>query len=229
MPREIKITKDYIVYPESSILIEVGNTKIICNVTIETNVPSYAKDIGKGWVTAEYSMLPRATKVRTRRESVAGKVSGRTSEIQRMIGRSLRAVCDLRKFEGFIAVVDCDVISADGGTRTAAITGSAVALYLAFERYITKGLIQENPMKELVAAISVGVYNNEVVVDLDYEKDANAGVDLNIVMTESGQFVEIQGTGEETSFSKKQLYEMLQQAEKAIKNIIEYQRSVVSG
>ena len=248
MPRNIKITTDYLSNPESSVLIEIGNTKVICNVTIENTVPPFMKETGKGWVTAEYSMLPRATKTRTRREASTGKITGRTAEIQRMIGRSLRAVIDLTKMNGFTATVDCDVIQADGGTRTAAITGAALALYIAFERCVERSkLIEqktetdgnnqstpckgwqlfENPMKELIAAVSVGIYAGKVVVDLDYEKDSNAEVDMNVVMTESGKFVEIQGTGEEASFSRAELDMMLQEAETTIKSLIEYQKTLI--
>ena len=220
MQRPIKITLDYISTPESSVLIEVGNTKVICNITIEHTVPPFMRDTGKGWVTAEYSMLPRSTKDRTRRESTVGKITGRTAEIQRLIGRSLRSVIDLTKMPGYTATIDCDVIEADGGTRTAAITGAALALQIAFDRYVKKGIFTANPMKELIAAVSVGIHNNAVTVDLDYNLDSTAQVDMNVVMTESGKFVEIQGTGEEYAFSSDELNLMLLEAQKAIKNII---------
>jgi len=227
MQRKIKIITDYISNPESSILIESGNTKVICNVTLDHSVPVFLKDTGKGWVTAEYSMLPSATKTRNRREVISGKISGRTAEIQRMIGRSLRAVIDLTKMPGYTAVIDCDVIQADGGTRSASITGAGVALYFAFENYIKKGIFNENPMKELVAAISVGMYKDTVVVDMDHEMDQNAQVDMNIVMTESGKYVEIQGTGEECWFTREQMNDMLNKAEIVIKNLINYQKEVI--
>jgi len=250
MTREIKFTKDFLSVPEGSILIEVGNTKVLCNVSIENGVPAFMKETGKGWVTAEYSMLPRATKTRTRRESSAGKVTGRTAEIQRMIGRSLRAVIDLKKLDGYTVTVDCDVIQADGGTRTTAITGAAVALYHAFEKIILTNLlndlskpdsqqisqspiiglgIKENPMKELIAAVSVGICDGKVYVDLDYEKDSQAQVDMNVVMTESGKFVEIQGTGEEYSFPREVLNTMLDEAESAIRGLIKHQKSVLKN
>jgi len=225
--REIKITKDFIENAEGSVLIEVGNTKVICNVTIEKGVPPFLKDSGSGWVTAEYSMLPRSTKSRTRRESTTGKITGRTAEIQRMIGRSLRSVIDLTKMVDFTATVDCDVIQADGGTRTASITGAVVALYMAFERCVAKGEFAINPMKERVAAVSVGIHKGKVVVDLDFELDSNAEVDMNIVMTESGKFVEIQGTGEKISFSKDELNEMIEAGEKAIRYLLECQKKVI--
>ena len=227
MQRKIKITKDFLSNPESSVLIEIGNTKVICNITIENNVPPFMKDTGKGWITTEYSMLPRSTKERMRREANVGKISGRTAEIQRMIGRSLRAAVDLTKMTGYTAMVDCEVIQADGGTRTTSITGAAVALHIAFDKYVQKGIFIENPMKEMIAAISVGVFENKIVVDLDNDMDNNAQVDMNIVMTESGKFVEIQGTGEEFSFSRDELNAMLDEAEKAIRNLIKYQREIL--
>jgi len=227
MLRPIKITTDFITTPESSVLIEMGNTKVICNVTIENTVPPFLKDSGKGWVTAEYGMLPRSTKERMKREANAGRVTGRTAEIQRLVGRSLRAVVDMTKMDGYTATIDCDVIQADGGTRTAAITGSAVALYIALEKYVRLGKFTENPMQELIAAISAGLYENEIVVDLDYQMDSNAQVDMNIVMTESHRFVEIQGTGEKCSFTKDQLNGMLHLAEHDISTILEAQREVL--
>ena len=228
MQRNIKITPDFIKTAESSILIETGNTKVICNVSIENSVPNFLRDSDKGWITAEYGMLPRSTQTRMRREVTTGKISGRTAEIQRLIGRSLRAVTDLSKMTGYSAIIDCDVIQADGGTRTASITGAALALYIAFERQIQKGIFTQNPMKELIAAISVGIHNNIIVVDLDYDLDSNAQVDMNIVMTETGNFVEIQGTGEESTFNKTQLDEMLRQSELAIKNLIKIQKETIN-
>ena len=227
MLREIKITSDYIKNAEASVLIEVGNTKVICNVTIEKGVPPFLKDKGQGWVTAEYSMLPRSTKERTRREATTGKITGRTAEIQRLIGRSLRSVIDLTKMKDMTATVDCDVIQADGGTRTASITGAAVALYMAYERCVMKNELEENPMKELIAAVSVGIVEGKVVADLNYEMDSNADVDMNLVMTESGKFVEIQGTGERVSFSKDELNEMIAVGEKAIRHLLGIQKQVI--
>jgi ribonuclease PH len=208
-------------------LIETGNTKVVCNVSIENVVSPFLKDTGRGWVTAEYSMLPGATKVRTKREVNSGKVSGRTAEIQRFIGRSLRSVIDMEKMDGYTATVDCEVIQADGGTRTAAITGAALALFLSFEKYVTQGIFTENPMAEMIAAVSVGVCEGKVVVDLDYDLDSNAEVDMNVVMTESGRYVEIQGTGEKATFSKEQLAEMLASAETTIQSLISYQKSII--
>jgi ribonuclease PH len=227
MLRDIKFTLDFINYPTSSVLIEIGNTRVLCNVTIENSVPPFLKDSNSGWVTAEYSMLPAATRSRTRREVNSGKVSSRTAEIQRLIGRSLRAVVDMEQMTGYTALVDCEVLSADGGTRTASITGSAVALYIAFDRYVQLGNFTQNPMRELIAAISVGIHAGEIVVDLDYDLDSNADVDMNIVMTESGNFVEIQGTGEKSSFTSIQLTDMLMQGEISIKKLIEKQRLVI--
>ena len=227
MQREINITTNYLLYPDSSVLIEVGNTRVICNVTIENIVPNFCKEARKGWVTAEYSMLPGATQSRGRREVTAGKITGRTAEIQRIIGRSLRSVIDLTKMEGITAIVDCEVIQADGGTRTVSITGAALALYIAFEKCIKKKVLTENPMKELIAAVSVGVKDGKIIVDLDYALDSTADVDMNVVMTESGKYVEIQGTGEESSFSKEELFEMLQEAEAAIQNLIQKQKSIL--
>ena len=228
MSREIKIILDYISSSDSSLLITVGKTKVICNVTIEHSVPAFMRDTGKGWVTAEYSMLPSATKERTRRESVAGKISGRTAEIQRMIGRSLRAVVDLTKMQGYTATIDCDVIEADGGTRTASITGAAIALKRAFDKYVSRGIFSENPMQEMIAAVSVGIHNGIVVVDLDYLKDSTASVDMNVVMTSSGKFVELQGTAEGACFSASELNEMLAAANIAIRDILEYTTKLIN-
>jgi len=229
MQRPLKITTDFITTPEGSVLIETGNTKVICNVTIEKNVPPFLKDSGQGWVTAEYGMLPRSTKERTKREASAGKITGRTAEIQRLIGRALRAVVDMRLMDGFTATIDCDVIQADGGTRTAAISGAALALYIAFEKAVRKEVFTQNPMKELIAAISVGIVDNEIEIDLDYQKDSTAQVDMNVVMTESGNYVEVQGTGERSTFNKDQLQGMLHMAQIAIQSIINYQREVINN
>ncbi len=225
--REMKIHRNYLMHPEGSVMIETGNTKVICNATVQDSVPNFLRDSDEGWVTAEYAMLPRATNTRNRRESAAGKVSGRTAEIQRLIARSLRAVVDRRKMPGMSVVVDCDVIQADGGTRTASICGACVALHDAFNKMIEKGMIEENPMKEFVAAISVGIVNGKPVVDLCYEEDSQADVDFNIVMTESGKFVELQGTAEKNLFSRDELNQMIDAASGSIAEIIEYQKSVV--
>jgi len=229
MQREVKITLDFVIYPISSVLIETGRTMVLCNVTTDTNVPSFAKDQGKGWITAEYGMLPASTGERMRREASQGKITGRTSEIQRFIGRSLRSVVNLEQLMGFSLIVDCDVIQADGGTRTAGITGAALALYIALEKMFRKNLLACNPMSELIAAVSVGIHNEEIVVDLDYQLDSSAQVDMNVVMTESGQFVEIQGTGEQRSFSRTELQLMLEAAEHAIQHLLHKQRKLIEG
>ena len=208
--REIKITKEYIKYPEGSVLIELGNTKVICNATVEEKVPPFLKGSSKGWITAEYSMLPRATNTRTKRESSNGKLTGRTMEIQRLIGRSLRAAIDLKKLGERTIMIDCDVIQADGGTRTAAITGGYLALELAVNKLLDSGKITENPIVSKIAAISVGIVDGEVLLDLEYEEDSRAEVDMNIIMNDRGEFVEIQGTGEGKTFNLKELNSLLE-------------------
>lgn len=222
--RKVKITRSYMKQAEGSVLIEVGDTRVICTASVENKVPSFLKDSERGWITAEYSMLPRATNVRTRRESSRGKVGGRTHEIQRLIGRSLRSVVDLTALKGMTIWVDCDVIQADGGTRTASITGSFVALYDAFNFLKTVGKIEKMPIKSFLAAISVGVLENEVILDLNYEEDFKAEVDMNIVMTADEKFVEVQGTAEENPFSKTELESILQLANKGIKELIAKQK-----
>ena len=215
--REITIETDYLMHPEGSVLISFGNTKVIVNATIEDNVPPFLRGSETGWVTAEYSMLPRATNTRNRRESSKGKLTGRTMEIQRLIGRSLRAVVDLEKLGERSIVIDCDVIQADGGTRTASITGAFVALKLAINKLLERGELEENPIKEHLAAISVGILpTGECVADLDYMEDSSALVDMNIVMTESGRMVEIQGTGEEATFTRDELNTLLSLGEESI-------------
>lgn len=228
--RVIEIETDYLIHPEGSVLISFGQTKVIVNATIEDSVPPFLRGSETGWVTAEYSMLPRATNTRNRRESSKGKLTGRTMEIQRLIGRSLRAVVDLEKLGERSIVVDCDVIQADGGTRTASITGAFVALQLAINKLLASNELTENPIKEHLAAISVGILpNGECVADLDYIEDSSALVDMNIVMTESGQMVEIQGTGEEATFSKEELNTLLALGEDGIKELIkEQKRSLAS-
>ena len=203
--REIKITKNFIMHPEGSVLIEFGNTKVICNATVEEKVPPFLKGSGSGWVTAEYSMIPRATNVRTQREVNKGKPTGRTMEIQRLIGRSLRSAVDLKKLGERTIIVDCDVIQADGGTRTASITGGYLALETAVEQLINSGLLSQNPVIAKVAAISVGKVKGEILLDLEYSEDSLAEVDMNIVMNSKNEFIEIQGTGEEATFSYDEL------------------------
>lgn len=226
--RSIKITPNYITHPEGSVLIEVGDTKVICNASIEEKVPPFLRGQGKGWITAEYAMLPRATQLRTMRESSKGRVSGRTMEIQRLIGRALRSVVDLEKIGERTIWVDCDVIQADGGTRTASITGAFVAVVLAVGYLLEKKKLSKMVVTDFLAATSVGILpDGTEVLDLDYEEDACADVDMNIVMTGSGEFVEIQGTGEEATFSLQQLQKMLQLAAIGLEQIIEVQRDVL--
>lgn len=222
--RDVEIIKNYLKHPEGSCLISVGDTKVICTATIEDKVPFWLKGQGKGWVNAEYSLLPRSTNTRVSRESVRGKQSGRTVEIQRLIGRSLRSVVDLEKLGERVITIDCDVIQADGGTRCASITGGFVALELAIQTLLDSEKIEESPIKENLAAVSVGIVEEEFILDLDYELDSNADVDMNIVMTESGKFVEIQGTGEEYTFTEEQLAELISLAKKGIKELIEKQK-----
>lgn len=226
--RPIKIIPHFIKHPEGSVLIEVGETKVICNATIENRVPPFLRGQGKGWITAEYSMLPRATETRNIRESSKGKVSGRTMEIQRLIGRVLRSVVDLNKIGERTIWIDCDVIQADGGTRTASITGAFVALVLACGKLLEDKTLNEMPVTDFLAAISVGVLpSQEAVLDLNYQEDFRAEVDMNIVMTGAREFVEIQGSGEEATFSMKDLQAMLQLAELGIKQLFEKQKAVL--
>ena len=219
--REIKITKNFIMHPEGSVLIEFGNTKVICNATVEEKVPPFLKGSGSGWVTAEYSMIPRATNVRTQREVNKGKPTGRTMEIQRLIGRSLRSAVDLKKLGERTIIVDCDVIQADGGTRTASITGGYLALETAVAKLLDAGLLTENPIIAKVAALSVGKVNNEILLDLEYSEDSTAEVDMNIVMNSKNEFIEIQGTGEEATFSYDELIKFIEAAKKGFEKLFE--------
>jgi ribonuclease PH len=203
--RKAAITRNYTKHAEGSVLIEFGGTKVICTASVEESVPPFLRGKGKGWVTAEYSMLPRATHTRSPREAAKGKIGGRTHEIQRLIGRSLRAVTNLEALGERSIFIDCDVIQADGGTRTASITGAYVALADAIEGLLKKGLIVENPLKEAVAAVSVGIVKGEVLLDLDYCEDSTAEVDMNFVMTASNRFVEVQGTAEDEPFTLEQM------------------------
>ena len=222
--REVKITRDYTVYAEGSVLIEVGATKVICTASVVDKVPPFLKNQGKGWITAEYSMLPRATQDRNQRESAKGKLSGRTMEIQRLIGRALRACLDLEKLGERTITIDCDVIQADGGTRTASITGGYIALEMAIRRLIEQGALSENPLISNVAAVSVGIVKGQELLDLSYVEDFEAEVDMNIVMNEKGEFIEIQGTGEESTYTRAQLETLLKLAEKGIAELIEIQK-----
>jgi len=221
--RKVKITRDYIKYAEGSCLIELGNTKVICTASVEESVPPFLRNSGTGWVTAEYGMLPRSCQTRMQR----GKDSGRTYEIQRLVGRSLRAVTDMKVMGERSIWIDCDVIQADGGTRTASITGSFVALVDAFNALKRKGSINKIPVKDYVAATSVGVVNGIPVLDLCYDEDSQAEVDMNIIMTGSGKFIEIQGTAERNPFSKEQMDKMLLLAKRGVKKLINMQTKLV--
>ncbi|MDN3697670.1 MULTISPECIES: ribonuclease PH [Vibrio] len=222
--RPIKITRNFTAYAEGSVLVEFGNTKVLCNATVEENVPRWLKGQGKGWVTAEYGMLPRATHTRNRREAASGKQGGRTMEIQRLIARSLRAVVDLKAMGEIMITVDCDVIQADGGTRTASISGASVAMADAIQSLIAKGKLKSNPMKGHVAAVSVGIVNQEALCDLEYTEDSAADTDMNVVMTEDGKMIEVQGTAEGEPFSHAELLELLALANKGIADIVEAQK-----
>ena len=217
--RKVKVTKNYIMHPEGSVLIEFGNTKVICNATVEEKIPPFLRGTGTGWITAEYSMLPRATNTRVQRESSKGKIMGRTMEIQRLIGRALRCAVVLSKLGERTIIVDCDVIQADGGTRTASITGAYVALELAIEKLIDERKLNEVPIISKVAAISVGKVRNEILLDLEYEEDSRADVDMNIVMNDKGKFIEIQGTGEEATFSQEDLLKFIEISKNAFENL----------
>lgn len=226
--RKVKITRHYLKHPAGSALIEVGNTKVVCAATIEERVPGFLKGSGEGWVTAEYALLPSSTQTRNARESMRGKVSGRTHEIQRLIGRSLRSVIDLKALGERTLMIDCDVIQADGGTRTASITGAFIALTEALDTiYDPK---KPFAVKDFLAAVSVGISDNGTpILDLCYEEDANAAVDMNVVMTGGGQFIEVQGTGESRPFSRAEMNAMLEMAESGIMRLIDYQKDVLGG
>nr|WGD88284.1 ribonuclease PH [Bacillus subtilis] len=227
-PRPITFDLDFISHPEGSVLITAGNTKVICNASVEDRVPPFLRGGGKGWITAEYSILPRATNQRTIRESSKGKISGRTMEIQRLIGRALRAVVDLEKLGERTIWIDCDVIQADGGTRTASITGAFLAMAIAIGKLIKAGTIKTNPITDFLAAISVGIDKEQgILLDLNYEEDSSAEVDMNVIMTGDGHFVELQGTGEEATFSREDLNGLLGLAEKGIQELIDKQKEVL--
>jgi len=225
--RPVKFTPDFIPVAEGSVLIEVGQTRVVCTATVDSGVPSFLKGSGKGWVTGEYGMLPRATEQRTPRESSRGKQSGRTLEIARLIGRSLRAVTDLKKLGECTVWLDCDVIQADGGTRTASITGAFVAMAMALERMVAAGMLRAVPLIDSVAATSVGLIGGEPALDLCYEEDSGAEVDMNVVMTGSGRFVEIQATAEGRPFSDHELNKLLALAAGGIRTLSENQRAVL--
>jgi ribonuclease PH len=225
--RPIKIVPGYQSFAEGSALIKLGKTHVLCSVSVEERVPSFLKGSGTGWITAEYAMLPRATVTRTQRDSAVGHVTGRNQEIQRLIGRSLRAAADMAALGERTLTVDCDVIQADGGTRTAAITGSYVALYKAMETLQNMGVISSIPLKCAVAATSVGIINNDMMLDLCYDEDSRAGVDFNVVMTSKGEFVEVQGTAEGKPFSKETINDLLALAEKGIRQLFQAQQEVL--
>jgi ribonuclease PH len=223
--RPVKITRNYLKHAEGSVLIEIGDTKVICSASVEERVPQFLRNTGRGWVTAEYSMLPRSTNTRTPRDRGGG--NGRAFEIQRLIGRSLRSVTDLATFGERTIWIDCDVIQADGGTRTASITGAYVALADAFRKMVKDGLIEKVPIRDSVAAISVGKVDGRVLLDLNYEEDSKAEVDMNVVMTGNGKFVEIQGTGEEAVFTKKEMDELTRMAQRGIKRLTKIQKKTL--
>jgi ribonuclease PH len=222
--RTIRLTRQYTRHAEGSVLIECGDTKVICTASIEEKVPGFLKGKGQGWLTAEYGMLPRSTHTRMDREAARGKQSGRTQEIQRLIGRSLRAAFDLEAFGERTLHLDCDVIQADGGTRTASITGAMVAAYDAFNALVGRGLIASVPVKQFVAAVSVGVYQGMPVLDLDYIEDSNCDTDMNVVMTDLGHFVEVQGTAEGAAFSRAGMNRLLDLAEHGIRELVTVQK-----
>lgn len=225
--REIKITKDFNLYAEGSVLIEFGNTKVICTASVSEKIPPFMRGQGKGWLTAEYSMIPRATGERNQRESAKGKLSGRTMEIQRLIGRALRTAVDLDKLGERTITIDCDVIQADGGTRTTSISGGFIALALAVKKLMKERVLSVNPIVSNVAAISVGIVRGTPMLDLMYTEDSAAEVDMNVVMNGKGEFVEVQGTGEEATYTRKELNELIDLAEVGIKEIIRLQNEVI--
>lgn len=225
--RSVKMTAGFVKHPQGSVFIEAGDTRVLCSAMVEEKVPPFLRGSGSGWVTAEYSLLPSSTETRTSREATRGKISGRTSEIQRLIGRSLRAVVDMQALGERTIWIDCDVIQADGGTRTAAITGSFVALYLALQKLQAAGLIETLPIKDYVAAISVGIVQGQPVLDLEYVEDSTADVDMNVVMTGSGAFVEVQGTAEGEPFDRQELDTLLALAQQGIQQLIMQQKQVL--
>lgn len=226
--RNIKITREYTMHAEGSVLVEFGNTKVICTASVDRSVPRFLKGSGQGWVTAEYGMLPRSTTDRMGREAARGKQGGRTLEIQRLIGRSLRAAVDLKKLGENTITIDCDVIQADGGTRTASITGACVALVDAIRHMQRKKIIKNDPFLQLIASVSVGIYKGSPVLDLDYPEDSNAETDMNVVMTEEGGFIEIQGTAEAAPFSQNEMTAMLALAKAGIDDLVKLQKEALA-
>ena len=227
--RPIKITPSYIKTADGSVLIEMGDTKVICTAKLEERVPPFLRNSGKGWITAEYGMLPGSSATRIGRESSRGKVGGRTHEIQRLIGRSLRAIADLRSLGERTIWIDCDVIQADGGTRTASITGAYVALTEAVRSWLGRGVISIDPIKDAVAAVSIGIVKGRILLDLCYEEDSKADVDMNFVMTGAGKFIEVQGTAETSPFTRRQMERMAEIAETGIKELLKTQKNVIGS
>ncbi len=227
--RNIRLTRGFTCHAEGSVLVEFGATRVLCTASVEDSVPGFLRGKGQGWLTAEYGMLPRATHTRSAREAAKGKQSGRTQEIQRLIGRSLRAVIDLVALGERQITIDCDVLQADGGTRTAAITGACVAAHDALSGLVSSGKLARNPMREFVAAVSVGIYKGVPVLDLDYAEDSNCDTDMNVVMTEGGGMIEVQGTAEGTAFSRAELNAMLDLAGDGIRRLVELQRAAING
>src|SRR6201993_848102 len=225
--RTVRLSPGFAATAEGSVLIEVGNTRVLCNATVEQGVPAWMRNSGRGWVTAEYGMLPRATLTRTPREAERGKIGGRTHEIQRLIGRSLRGVVDMVALGERTVILDCDVLQADGGTRTAAITGACAALAIAMNRMVASGALKTNPLKQLVAATSVGIVEDTVLLDLAYEEDSQAEVDMNVVMTEDGGLVEVQATAERTPFARGRMLEMMDLAAAGIRRLLQAQRATL--
>lgn len=226
--RPVRITRHFTCHAEGSVLIEFGATRVLCTASVEESVPPFLRGKGQGWLTAEYGMLPRSTHTRSAREAAKGKQSGRTQEIQRLIGRSLRAVVDLAALGERQIIIDCDVLQADGGTRTAAITGACVAVHDAITRLVAAGKLAANPMRDFVAAVSVGIHQGQPVLDLDYAEDSDCDTDMNVVMTGAGGFVEVQGTAEGTPFSRKELDALLALAEQGIAQLVAAQKAAIA-
>ena len=226
--RDIQFTRNYTKHAEGSVLVEFGDTKVLCNASVEPRVPPWMRDQGKGWVTAEYGMLPRSTGSRMRREASQGKQGGRTQEIQRLIGRALRACVDLRMLGENTITIDCDVIQADGGTRTASISGGFVALHDAIDTLLQAGMIQQNPVQQFVASVSVGIFRQQPILDLDYAEDSQADTDMNVVMTGTDKFIEVQGTAEGHCFDAQELQTMLELAKSGIQKIIDKQKQCLT-
>jgi ribonuclease PH len=227
--RPLRITPSYIKTADGSVLIEVGNTRVICTAKLEERVPQFLRNSGKGWITAEYGMLPGSSQVRIGRESARGKVGGRTHEIQRLIGRSLRAIADLRSFGERTVWIDCDVIQADGGTRTASITGAYIALVEAVRKWLKQGILATDPIRDAVAAVSIGIIEGKILLDLAYEEDSRADVDMNFVMTGSRKFIEVQGTAESAPFTKNQMERMAEIAQGGIGELLKAQKKVLAS